>query len=272
MLQPFSIILGFCVNIPFTLGLLCIRFWAIRWILLHPQHFVRNFALNHCSMLRHAYYNGTPCSTISRGFTTGFHWKEDVFLQGTDSAREMLSLWGVFRLGTTGKHRDDQRKELTMARREALLRLHKRLVSRRDSLRRLLAGELDDLGSKLRANQMGDTADAAFDTGVDEIASTLAELEAKELSQVELALTKLKQGTYGLCEQCEKKIPVERLNALPYSTMCISCQRENENSPFSQRGGFRSDWARVMDSGASLDEPKEVKLDDIEMDFSSHGR
>lgn len=158
-----------------------------------------------------------------------------------------------------------------MARREALLRLHKRLVSRRDSLRRMLAGELDDLSGKVRGNQMsgGDAADVAFDTGVDEIASTLAEHEARELSQVEHALANLKKGTYGLCEQCEAKIPVERLNALPYSTMCIACQREMEASPFGGRNRFSgSNWARVSDAG-SLDEPKEVKLEEIEMDYSS---
>jgi DnaK suppressor protein len=158
-----------------------------------------------------------------------------------------------------------------MARREALLRLHKRLVSRRESLRRMLAGELDDLAGKIRGNQMGgDAADVAFDTGVDEIASTLAEHEARELSQVELALSKLKQGSYGLCEQCETRIPVERLTALPYSTMCISCQREMEASPFGGRNRFHnSNWSRVSDAGASLDEPKEVKLEEIEMDYSS---
>ena len=160
-----------------------------------------------------------------------------------------------------------------MARREALLRLHKRLVARRDALRRMLSGELEDLGGKLRTNQTGDAADAAFDTGVDEIASTLAEHEARELSQVELALAKLKKGSYGLCEECETKIPVERLNALPYSTMCITCQRELEGSPYGGSSHFRgsSDWARIMDSG-SLEEPKEVRLNELEMDYSAHGR
>lgn len=159
-----------------------------------------------------------------------------------------------------------------MARREALLRLHQRLVARRDSLRRMLAGELDDLAGKFRGSQMGDAADAAFDTGSDEIASTLAEFEARELMQVEQALARLKQGRYGLCEQCEKKIPVERLNALPYSTHCIACQRERERNPFHSHDRFRSDWARVMDSGSALEEPREVKLDEIELDLSGHGR
>ena len=75
-----------------------------------------------------------------------------------------------------------------MARREALLKLHKRLVARRNELRKVLADELSDLRSMDRVHPGGDAADAAFDTGSDEISSQLAELEARELAQVERAL------------------------------------------------------------------------------------
>src|SRR6202043_55806 len=96
-----------------------------------------------------------------------------------------------------------------------------------------LGGELKDLRN-FKSNDTGDSADAAFDSGSEEIASQLAELEARELSQIERALARIKQGTYGLCEICQIKIPVARLNALPYSTTCVPCQREMEISP---------DWA-----------------------------
>jgi DnaK suppressor protein len=154
-----------------------------------------------------------------------------------------------------------------MARRDALLRLHKRLLSRRNALRKVLAVELEDL----RGNLTGDAADAAFDTGSDEITSQLAELEARELAQVERALTRLKQGSYGICEICEKKIPVARLNALPYSTCCIECQREMEAHPGWEHGG-RGDWGRVYDTHSSMDEHKEVDLSELEMDVSGNGR
>src|SRR4051794_7673214 len=115
-----------------------------------------------------------------------------------------------------------------MARRDALLRLHKSLVARRDELRRRLGGEMKELRNFGSADPSGDAADMAFDAGSDEVTSQLAELESRELSQIERALTRLKQGTYGLCEGCQKKIPVARLNALPFSTTCVSCQREME--------------------------------------------
>jgi len=103
-----------------------------------------------------------------------------------------------------------------MARRDALLRLHKTLLARRQALRKALAGELADLRNF--KGDTGDSVDVAFDSGNEEIATQLAELEARELSQIERALARMKQGTYGVCEHCQGKIPVSRLNALPYST------------------------------------------------------
>jgi len=87
-----------------------------------------------------------------------------------------------------------------MARRDALLRLHKSLMGRRAELRKRLGGELNDLRNFKASESTGDSADLAFDTGNEEVTSQLAELEARELAQVERALARLKQGTYGVCE------------------------------------------------------------------------
>ncbi len=153
-----------------------------------------------------------------------------------------------------------------MARRDALLRLHQRLVSRRNALRKVLAGELEDLRGV--GGSDGDAADAAFDTGSDEISSQLAELEARELSKIERAIARMKQGTYGLCEACSKKIPVARLNALPYSTYCIECQREMEQNPsWGHAGG---DWEKVYDAARPIEDQREVNLSDLEMDYSGN--
>src|SRR5262245_58179387 len=128
-----------------------------------------------------------------------------------------------------------------MARRDALLRLHKSLVSRRDELRKRLGGELKDLRN-YKSLDSGDAADLAFDTGSEEVNSQLAELESRELHQIDRALQKLKQGSYGLCEGCGCKIPVARLNALPFSTTCVECQREMETyGSFGGRSG-KADW------------------------------
>lgn len=153
-----------------------------------------------------------------------------------------------------------------MARREALLKLRKRLLSRRDGLRRLLAGELEGLKGT-RTNPAGDAFDAAFDNGRDEVTSQLVEIESRELEQLERAIKQIERGNYGQCEACSKRIPVSRLNALPYSTLCISCQRDMEAAGGGRSGFGRSDWSRVIDADSRLAD-RSVSLADLEFDPS----
>jgi DnaK suppressor protein len=133
---------------------------------------------------------------------------------------------------------------------------------RRGELRRKLTDGLEMGG--FGADTSGDEADAAFETGSDEMNSQLAALESRELAQIERALRRLKEGTYGKCELCAGKIPVGRLNILPYTTVCIKCQRELE-----QTGDWEpqtsGDWERVYDATASLEEPR-VNLAELELD------
>jgi DnaK suppressor protein len=155
-----------------------------------------------------------------------------------------------------------------MARRDALLRLHKSLLSRRSDIRKKLADELDGLRNLKGSVTGGDPADAAFESGSEEMASQLAELDARELHQIERALLRLKQGTYGNCESCGCKIPIGRLNALPYTTLCIACQREMEKYPDWADRRSTGSWEKVYDAATPLEEQREVDLSEIEIDLS----
>jgi DnaK suppressor protein len=137
-----------------------------------------------------------------------------------------------------------------MARTDAIRRLHDKLMARRTELRRRLGMALQDLAEHNSSG--GDTADAAFDAASEALASSLAEMEARELLQVEHALTKLKNGTYGVCEGCGCKIPIARLNVLPYCTYCIKCQRQIEEEG-QESLPQRYDWSRVHDPSTSED-------------------
>jgi DnaK suppressor protein len=133
-----------------------------------------------------------------------------------------------------------------------------------------LAGELDNLRNLKTSDATGDSADAAFESGSEEMASQLAELDARELGQIERAMARLKQGTYGLCEVCAARIPVGRLNALPYSTLCINCQREMEKDPTWSQRHAEGNWEKVFDAETPLEDQREVDLSDLEMDISSN--
>lgn len=157
-----------------------------------------------------------------------------------------------------------------MIRRDALLRLHKSLVARRNELRRRLGEELGELRGST-ASATGDVADMAFDTGSEEVYSQLAELESRELEQIEHALVRLRSGTYGICESCREKIPLARLNALPLSTTCVACQREMEVLP-SRGGRVRSrNWERVSKTHTFADQP-EMELSKFDWALSGQHR
>lgn len=132
-----------------------------------------------------------------------------------------------------------------MSRKDSLLKMRDLLVKRRDALRQALAGDLSMLKS-LRDQIGGDVVDEALDAAQDEISSKLAEVESRELANIEVALERMRSGSYGQCDICEGKIPLARLTALPYATNCIDCQRAAETSG----GGsaYAGDWSRVLDS------------------------
>jgi len=149
-----------------------------------------------------------------------------------------------------------------MARKDALFNMRQILIKRRDALRNALAGDLSLL-KELRAQTAGDVVDAALDSAQDEISSQLAEVESRELARIENALERMRIGQYGLCEGCGVKIPMARLNALPYATYCIECQREAERTGATLGGD--SDWGRLTDSSGDA---AEVSINDIELDVS----
>lgn len=146
-----------------------------------------------------------------------------------------------------------------MARKDQILKMHNLLVRRRDALRKALAGDLSLL-KELRDQQGSDVVDAALDTAQDEISSQLAEVESRELASIEKALDRMREGNYGLCEGCTTKIPLARLNALPYATLCIDCQRQEESG--SGGAGQNADWSRVLDSSYA---DSEVSFSDLEI-------
>ena len=146
-----------------------------------------------------------------------------------------------------------------MSRKDAILNLHTILVQRRDELRRALAGDLSSL-KEIKGQAAGDVVDAALDTVQDEINSQLAEVESRELALTENALECMRDGKYGLCEMCSEPIPIARLMALPYATLCIGCKRITEE----QGDEARSDahWGRLLDNTAE----NEATINDIELD------
>jgi RNA polymerase-binding protein DksA len=74
-------------------------------------------------------------------------------------------------------------------------------------------------------NHLADTATETYDRELD---YTLEENSEHVLSEIDAALKRIEDGTYGQCSNCGRQIPQERLEARPYATLCIDCQRQRE--------------------------------------------
>jgi DnaK suppressor protein len=101
------------------------------------------------------------------------------------------------------------------------------LLRRREAIRQSLDLTCSQLRSKL-GRDVGDSVDFALAVEYHEISSQLAEVESTELVQIDVALQRMATGDYGVCDDCCRNIPLARLQAVPYATLCIRCQRDRE--------------------------------------------
>jgi DnaK suppressor protein len=73
-------------------------------------------------------------------------------------------------------------------------------------------------------------ADSASETYMRELDEGLEENAGHILAEIEAALARIEDGTYGLCSTCGKPIAAERLEAVPYATLCIDDKRALESA------------------------------------------
>jgi RNA polymerase-binding protein DksA len=71
----------------------------------------------------------------------------------------------------------------------------------------------------------GQSADVATNLVEHEIGLTLEHSLARQVEEIEAALGRLADGSYGRCEQCGGAIGIDRLRALPWTRYCIQCAR-----------------------------------------------
>ena len=110
--------------------------------------------------------------------------------------------------------------------RDRLEEERERLTNAVEFLERENPGSIgDELGEIATAgdNHLGDTATATFDRELDE---GLEEGAQQTLRDIEDALRKIEDGSYGTCEVCGEPIGAARLSAIPWARLCIDDQRK----------------------------------------------
>jgi RNA polymerase-binding protein DksA len=85
--------------------------------------------------------------------------------------------------------------------------------------------------------QQGELSSAAGDQHLADHASDMVDRELDEtlednaeaiVREIDAALARLAEGTYGRCTRCGQQIPEGRLDAVPYATLCVTCKRDEE--------------------------------------------
>src|SRR3954468_15998252 len=91
-------------------------------------------------------------------------------------------------------------------------------------------------------SRQGDLADQASGNNKVHIQLKLKQTDAKILQAIEEALRRIEKGTYGVCRDCGEEIAAPRLNAIPWTRVCITCKdKQNACSrPTSSSSSTRS--------------------------------
>ena len=86
-----------------------------------------------------------------------------------------------------------------------------------------LTGRLAEIDSELRKPLSADSEERATDLENQDALEGIKNSEIQEVHQIQGALRRIAEGTYGVCVQCGADIDPKRLGALPIATRCISC-------------------------------------------------
>src|SRR5204862_4176392 len=91
-------------------------------------------------------------------------------------------------------------------------------------------GGIKPLQASMENNtRQGDMADQASGNNEVHIALKLKQTDAKILQAIEEALSRIDKGSYGICRDCGEKIAPARLNAIPWTRVCISCKEKQKS-------------------------------------------
>ncbi len=120
---------------------------------------------------------------------------------------------------------DEKNKEI----RELLLKM-------RESLIKEIKQKADSESDDTIKTEVGDIYDLASNERDRELNLLISDRDRDKLLQIEDAIKRIDEGTYGICEECEAPIPKERLLIMPFARYDVNCQAEMEKSQDRREG------------------------------------
>jgi len=131
-----------------------------------------------------------------------------------------------------------------MAHRRTFKRIEKQLETRRKELLGALATGLSGTKHTTLYRAM-DSPEMASATADNDMVFQFVEMESEELEQIDEALDRIREGTYGSCEVCGKAIARARLEAIPSAALCVKCKAAVEAGDMDLGSPEVSRWERV---------------------------
>jgi DnaK suppressor protein len=125
---------------------------------------------------------------------------------------------------TTGK----KKKKIPPIDQEFLEKMETSLLALKAEIVDALVASSEEFKEIMEGEEPKDLADIASDDIDRKMIEAIGTQELKRLKLIESAITRIKQGKYGHCIKCGKRIPQDRLIAIPYALMCIECKSEEE--------------------------------------------
>ena len=107
-------------------------------------------------------------------------------------------------------------------------KMQKNLLEMKQDIIKSLLAESEEFEALLEDMDPKDLADVAADDIDRKTLEALNQQEIKRLRLIDSALSRLRNGRYGLCMRCGKRIKTARLEAIPYALMCIDCKNNDE--------------------------------------------
>ncbi|HYC55478.1 MAG TPA: TraR/DksA family transcriptional regulator [Candidatus Binatia bacterium] len=104
-----------------------------------------------------------------------------------------------------------------------------KLLEMRKEIMRVIKDDMKE-GREGEAGEGRDTYDIASDERDREINLLLGDRERKKLQLIDDALARIDTGEYGDCDECGGEIAAGRLEAMPFTRLCVTCQDEYEQA------------------------------------------
>jgi len=124
----------------------------------------------------------------------------------------------------TGK----KKKKIPPIDQEFLDKMETSLLALKAEIVNALVASSEEFKEIMEVEEPKDLVDVASDDMDRKMIEAIGTQELKRLKLIESAITRIKQGKYGHCIKCGKRIPQDRLIAIPYALMCIECKSEEE--------------------------------------------